>query len=79
MANSLPNLQLLEGAINNGKRANLPADWLQDHLSSQESRANYAEKHLLGLLPEDILEFRAFHTERRKLLKPRIKEILAAP
>ena len=79
MANSLPNLQLLEGAINNEKRAGLPAEWLKAYLPSSESRSNYLEKHLLGTLPEDILQFRAFHAARHQLLKPRIEAILKAP
>jgi hypothetical protein len=79
MANSLPNLQLLEGAINIEKRASLPKDWLSQHFPSTESRLNYGEKHLLGELPEDILEFRSFHEARRKRLRLRIEQMLDIP
>lgn len=79
MANSLPNLQLLEGAINNEKRASLPTDWLKKHLDTPESRANYADKHLLGALPEDILDFPAFYDVRHQQLTTRIETMLKAP
>ena len=79
MANGLPNLQLLEGPINNEKRARLPAEWIREHLPADEGRQNYVDKHLLRDLPEDIAAFRAFHEARRDALKPRIEEMLLAP
>lgn len=79
MANGLPNLQLLEGPINNEKRARLPAEWIRDHLEAEKSQKNYLDNHLLGELPEDISGFRAFHEARREELRPRIEEMLANP
>ncbi|MFD1797870.1 hypothetical protein FQV27_18245 [Paracoccus aurantiacus] len=79
MANCLPNLQLLEGPINNEKRARLPAEWLREHLAVEKNRQNYLDNHLLGELPEDISNFRAFYEARREKLRPHIEEMLATP
>ncbi len=48
-ADELPNLQLLEGAANNEKRATMPASWLAKHHPNRATARNYRENHLLGV------------------------------
>ena len=79
LSNRLPNLQLLEGAFNNEKRQKLPSDWLAERYPSVGDRADYCSKHLLGSVPADINDFRAFYDHRRDRLKTRIREVLAVP
>jgi hypothetical protein len=68
-ANQLPNLQLLDGAINNEKRAALPAEWLAKQYPDVASAQHYREKHLLGELPGDLQGFNSFHASRRDRLR----------
>lgn len=77
MAERLPNLQLLEGAENNEKRASLPAEWMADNLS-KSARTNYCDNHLLGTVPESLTEFRGFYDARLKALRCRIEGLLGA-
>lgn len=77
MANSLPNLQLLEGAENIEKQAAMPADWMQDAMSDS-ARTNYCDNHLLGNVPESLIEFRDFYETRLEVLRSLIEEMLAA-
>ena len=64
-ANALPNLQLLEGAINVEKRASLPAEWLSNHFPDPMARQNYRTLHDLGDVPTDLQEFETFYASRR--------------
>jgi uncharacterized protein with ParB-like and HNH nuclease domain len=49
--NTLPNLQLLVGTRNNEKLAMLPADWLQQHFSSEADREIYLSENFMSGLP----------------------------
>jgi len=75
-ADELPNLQLLEGAINNEKRAVMPAEWLAKHFHEPSTRQHYRDKHLLGDLSPDMHGFEKFHAARRELLRARLTEML---
>ena len=75
MCNSLPNLQLLEGTENQEKQANTPGDWMQSTMTPA-SRANYASQHLLGDVPQTMLEFSAFYEARKTSLRRRIETLL---
>lgn len=77
--NDLANLQLLEGALNNEKRAKTPSEWLTEKYPDSASRRNYQEIHLLGDVPESIAEFDAFLDARRARLKERIGTLLGSP
>jgi hypothetical protein len=77
-ANQLPNLQLLEGAMNNEKRATMPSDWLEKHSPDVSSRQHYRNKHLLGDLPADLHGFESFFTARRERLRTKLNELLCA-
>ena len=75
-ANELPNLQLLEGPINNEKRAAMPAEWLAKHYPDPSARQHYRDKYLLGELPANMQGFEAFHAARRELLRTKLTEML---
>ena len=73
LRNGLANLQLLQGAENNEKRANMPAEWLSQSRCDPEA---YKDQHLLGEVPEEITEFDVFYNARRVRLKLKIKQFL---
>ncbi len=75
-ANALPNLQLLEGAINNEKRAALPHDWLSRSYPDAQSRQHYLSKHELGDLPPDLASLDSFFQERQERLRLRLYALL---
>ena len=77
-ANELPNLQLLEGAINNEKRAMMPVAWLAKLHSDSADQRHYREKHLLGDLAADMSGFEAFYEARRERLRAKLTELLGA-
>ena len=68
----LANLQLLDRSINQEKRATLPADWLDVHCLDDQARQNYCDRHLLGDVPREIMEFTDFYSIRRQKLRERI-------
>jgi len=78
-ANELPNLQLLEGAINNEKRAMMPVVWLAKLQADPAAQRHYREKHLLGDLPAEIRGFQAFCEARRERLRAKLTELLGTP
>ncbi|HYG26033.1 MAG TPA: DUF262 domain-containing protein [Caulobacteraceae bacterium] len=78
LANQLPNLQLLEGAANNEKRAKLPRDWLSERYSMQSDREHYCAVHELGEVPGDLLGFADFHAARRERLRAKLKAVINA-
>lgn len=72
----LANLQLLQGAENNEKRAKMPNEWLRQSQPDATSRQAYLDRHELGDIPDSITEFDAFYEARRERLKARIKQLL---
>lgn len=78
-ANKLPNLQLLEGAMNNEKRAAMPAAWLAKHLVDSAAQRHYLEKHLLGGLSAEMGGFKTFYEARRERLRTKLMELLGVP
>ncbi|MBW4025198.1 MAG: DUF262 domain-containing protein [Proteobacteria bacterium] len=75
-ANELPNLQLLEGAINNEKRAAMPAEWLGKHYPDPAANQHYRSKHELGDPPPTLDAFESFHSARRERLKAKLTDML---
>lgn len=75
-ANALPNLQLLEGAINNEKRASLPHDWLNRSYPDDQSRQHYLSKHELGNIPADLKGFEVFYRGRQERIRHRLYALL---
>ncbi len=76
-ANELPNLQLLEGAINVEKKDVLPADWLDKRFLDDASRSNHRSNHVLGDIPADLQGFNSFHEARRDALRTRLTGLLS--
>ena len=72
----LANLQLLQGAINIEKRAKMPAEWLSEMYPDRAFRREYEERHLMGDVPDSIIEFDAFYDARRSRLKEKIRQLL---
>jgi hypothetical protein len=75
-ANSLPNLQLLEGIMNNEKRATMPSEWLEKIYPESGAKAHYKAKHELDSLPEDMREFEKFYVSRQERLRARLTSML---
>lgn len=76
LANSLPNLHLLEGQVNQEKLAKMPTEWLTSRYASIDDRRRYALVHDLGELPTSLNGFEAFAVARRGRLLKRTQEIL---
>lgn len=74
--NRVGNLQLLEGVVNNEKRAKLPCAWIADHFTDDERRQHHIDLHLLGDVPAEITSFLEFYDARRKRLRKRIYELV---
>lgn len=72
----LANLQLLEGALNNEKRARMPHEWLNSTIPGAQRRNRYLELHMIDSLPRHIREFERFYINRRARLKEEIVRIL---
>ncbi|MGO4728186.1 MULTISPECIES: DUF262 domain-containing protein [unclassified Inquilinus] len=75
-ANTLPNLQLLEGATNNEKRAAMPHDWLAGIHPDSLTQQHYLTKHELGELSADLQGFEAFYNQRQDRLRTRLMAML---
>lgn len=76
MANGLPNLQLLEGTENVEKLALMPSEWINSAFANGADRTNYCKNHLLGDVPESIVDFRSFYSARRDALRARVVEMV---
>jgi hypothetical protein len=76
-ANELANLQLLEGSINNEKRASMPLDWLIKQFPTAVAQRHYCEIHALGELPADVRGFESFNSSRRERLRVMLVEMLS--
>lgn len=70
----LANLQLLEGMANGGKRARMPSDWLNE--MDPEKRKAYCERHVLGDVPDRMVDFLSFYDARRCALRKKIAALL---
>ncbi|MHB8762845.1 MAG: DUF262 domain-containing protein [Deferrisomatales bacterium] len=77
MRDGLANLQLLDGAANISKQQSLPAEWLATMYPDDDRRASYRDKHLLGQVPDEILDFPKFFEERKARLRERVGALLA--
>jgi hypothetical protein len=74
--NRLPNLQLLEGHINEEKQAKPPLAWARAHFPDERQFESYCARHDLVELPSDVTEFDNFFEKRRKALRERIQVVL---
>lgn len=77
--NLLPNLQLLEGPINQAKLDKPPFQWMVEHWPDSGARSDYIARHQLGDVPEDITGFLDFFNARRKRIRLRASAVLGMP
>lgn len=70
--NRLPNLQLLEGSINNEKRQKMPHEWFALMKPDSITRHQYLSTLEILDLPSDLVDFKKFYEERKAALKARI-------
>ena len=66
LANRLPNLQLMEGAINQEKLTTMPLEWLKTRESSPDRRDKYIFLHTSDGLPDSLSGFETFCSARSK-------------
>ena len=76
MSNRLPNLQLLEGTINNEKRQKMPSQWYADLWPDETARTNHLQSQAINFLVDDIPSFDDFYRDRKNTLRSRIENIL---
>lgn len=74
--NMIPNLQLLEGPLNNEKRAKPPHTWMADYFPDHSAREIYGVRHDLGTLPEAVSDFPAFFVGRRDRMRTKLGILL---
>lgn len=67
-ANTVANLQLLEGQLNKEKNAALPKEWLESNFDNQKSLRNYCDLHSLGDIPDSLSDFLSFAEARYQRL-----------
>lgn len=72
----LPNLQLLEGSINNQKRQKMPHDWYALFKPDASARKEYLAGLEITDLPEALSEFMSFYERRKQGLRLRIASVL---
>lgn len=75
-SNLLPNLQLLEGTINNEKRAKMPAGWYAVMWPDEQARKSHLETQGISFLVDDLKEFLDFYEDRKSTLRSRIYSVL---
>lgn len=71
-ANRLPNLQLLEGSVNNEKRQTMPHAWYTKFKPDAQARQQYLAGLEITELPESLIDFSTFYEQRKKALRMRI-------
>lgn len=72
----LPNLQLLEGAVNVSKQATLPLQWANETYPDEHQRGLYQAGHDLDQLPSELSDFPAFFDRRRDLQTEKLSRLL---
>lgn len=71
-ADRLPNLQILEGGINQQKQAALPLDWVRKRFPDPNQQALWLAANDLHDLPEHLADFETFYDARRARLRARL-------
>lgn len=77
-SNKLPNLQLLEGSMNNQKRQKMPHEWYAQQWPDTHARTAHLQSQAISSLPEELMEFMTFYNERHQTLLARIKIALSS-
>ena len=63
-ADTISNLQLLDGQLNQEKSATLPKEWLRKNFDNRKARFNFCNLHALGDVPSNIDGFSEFAEAR---------------
>ncbi len=77
-SNRLPNLQLLEGSVNNQKRQKMPHDWYLQQWPNSGARQSHLQSQAISSLPENLQEFMSFYDQRHETLLARIRMALSS-
>jgi hypothetical protein len=77
-ANRLPNLQLLEGPINESKQSTLPLAWARGYYPDQAAMGLYLAGNDLHGLSDDLLAFPSFYEARRAAMLTKLQGLLAS-
>lgn len=78
LVNQVPNLQFLEGLVNQSKLDSAFADWIAPMQSKPADWAQYRQQHVIpDLQSYGLDQFETFFKERRALLMARLKETLS--
>jgi hypothetical protein len=72
----LPNLQLLEGPVNESKQAMLPLEWAEQRYPDPKPRGLYLAGHDLDGLPAALTDFLAFFDQRRERMVEKLLPLL---
>jgi hypothetical protein len=72
----LPNLQLLEGAVNVSKQATMPLAWVEAQHPDPGQRGLYQAGHDLDSLPEALAAFPEFFERRKTLMVAKLSSLL---
>ncbi|UQG60890.1 DUF262 domain-containing protein [Marinobacter sp. M3C] len=75
-SNRLPNLQLLEGTINNEKRQKMPSEWYEIAWPDPDAHLRHLHSQGIDLLPDDIKRFDDFYAQRKAFLMSRIQQVV---
>jgi Protein of unknown function DUF262 len=75
----LPNLQLLQGADNQSKNDQMPADWIESTYLNPDDQRDYLSRHLLQGALVGLSDFNGFYDRRRGELLGKISEVLNSP
>lgn len=73
---TISNLQLLEGTINEEKSNEYFDSWFLKNFTTEVDQKDYKNKHYIPECSLDIMNFREFITKRNELLTKKLKEIL---
>ncbi len=73
---TISNLQLLEGTINEEKSNEYFDSWFLKNYTTEVDQKDYKTKHYIPDCSLDIMNFREFITKRNELLTKKLKEIL---
>jgi hypothetical protein len=76
LVNRLPNLQLLEGAINVSKQATMPLAWAEASYPDPDQRGLYLAGNDLGELPANLADFAEFFEHRKMLMGKKLATLL---
>jgi len=76
LVDRLPNLQLLEGAVNISKQATLPLAWAESGYPDGDQRGLYLAGNDLGGLPGELSEFPEFFERRKQLIGAKLSALL---